>query len=92
MAAVRKIFKSKLCGKVSGAEGLKLMENLGRKEENDNSVELQERRATYRREVEREERRIRKLRSDCFLPAKVHVCLIRKERNKLLILIRKSWR
>ena len=74
LAAVRKILKSKLCGKVSGAEGLKLMENLGRKEESGISAEWKERGATYRREIGREERRISKLRSDCFLPAKVHSC------------------
>ena len=74
MAAVRKILKSNFCGNVSGAEGLKLMENLGRKEENSISAEWKERGATYRREIGREERRISKLRSDCFLPAKVHSC------------------
>ena len=74
MAAVRKILKSKLCGKVSGAEGLKLMENLGRKEENSISAEWKERAAVFKREIGREERKISKLRSDCFLPAKVHSC------------------
>ena len=62
MGAVRKIFKSKLCGKVSGAEGLKFMESLRRMEENGISAEWKERQATFRREIEREGRRIRKLR------------------------------
>ena len=101
MAAVRKILKSNFCGNVSGAEGLKLMENLGRKEENSISAEWKERAAVFKREIGREERKISKLRSDCFLPAKVHSCLIRTKKSsilirkriiQLLILTRESWR
>ena len=87
MEAVRKIFRGKErkeCWKVSGAEGLKLMENLGR-EEDSASAEWRERGATFRREIGREGKGSGKLRSDCFLPAKVHSCLIRTKKSSILI-------